>query len=88
MEATHRLVIRDIDKRDRSWPFAIWEVVKSSGCSTSSVTRTLRDLEELKLISRSKRGYGSRHYRITLAWGGADRVIDDFETAKVLRIAP
>lgn len=86
MEATHRLVIRDIDKRDRNIPFAIWEVVKSSGCSTSSVTRTLRELEELQLILRNNRGYGNRYYRMAAAWSTADVVIDDFETARVLRV--
>ena len=86
MEAMHRIVIRDIDKRDRAWPFAIWEVAKTTGCSTSSVTRTLRELETIKLISRSNRGYGSRHYRVTLAWNNVEQVIDDFETARVLRV--
>lgn len=86
MEATHRVVIRDIDKRDRNLPFAIWEVAKSTGCSSSSVTRTLRELEEINLILRSSRGYGNRYYRKALAWDTANQVIDDLETARVLRV--
>lgn len=87
MEATHRIVIRDIDARSRALPFAIWEVVKSTGISSSSVTRTLRELEEIGLILRSNRGYRNRYYRKALAWSSADIVIDDFETARVLRIS-
>ncbi len=87
IHSSHRNIINVIDSKWRDGaPFAIWEVVTASSMSTSSVTRTLLRLMELKLVSRRKKGYQRRHYRVTSQWITKDEVIQAFHWAAVLDI--
>ena len=87
-ESTHRKVIEFIGKnfQPSNLPFAIWEIRKGTGVSTSSVVRTLGKLVDFSFVIHSDRGYGSRHYRCALRWQTTRQVIEDFELGKILKI--
>lgn len=83
----HRKIIIEIDNKwHDGTPFAIWEVRNNVGVSTSSVTRTLKKLVDLRLLFYSSKGYVGRHYRVAARWINVDEVIENYEFAKILHI--
>jgi DNA-binding transcriptional regulator GbsR (MarR family) len=81
----HRKVITYIHLGLLKRRFAIWEIVDGCAVSTSSVTRTLRKLEDLKLVRHAKRGYKGRNYEVSSIWNkDVMKVIEAYEVAKTL----
>lgn len=85
--STHRKVMHCIHDnwRDGS-PFAIHEIMKISGVSKSSTTRTLNFLRKINYLDHSTKAWRGRHYRVSLRWISVDDVIRDFEYAKAMRV--
>lgn len=86
--STYKLVIEAIHKK---WydgtPFAIREVQSTSGCSTSSVARVMKNLVKLKMVVHSKKGFMGRHYRTDIRWPAkAKMAIQHYEWARILKI--
>ncbi len=88
--STHRKVIAYIHLGYQRKPFAIWELREGTLVSTSSVTRTLAKLVDLRLVRHlSKPGFKDRNYEVTKLWhdtGDVMKVIEIYELAKILNI--
>lgn len=88
--STHRKVIAYIHIAHQNKPFAIWEIRLGTAVSTSSVTRTLAKLVDLRLVRHlNKPGFKDRNYETTKLWhdtGDVMKVIEVYELAKVLNL--
>ncbi len=88
-QSTHRKVIAylHILYKQSGKRFAIWEVRHGADVSSSSVTRILKELVELKLVRHYEKGFMGRNYEVTQAWDtDIMKVIEVFELRRVLNL--
>lgn len=81
----HILVITIIhDKWANGEPFAIHQLVKLTGASTSSVTRIVMYLRTMLFLVHSAKAFNGKHYRVSATWPAtAALAIDAYEMSKL-----
>lgn len=86
--STHRKVIACIHENWKNGdPFAIHQIVRASGVSNSSVKRTLGYLVYIRHVSKTKKAFAGKFYRVSKTWPRTvTEAISNYETAKMVGI--
>src|SRR5262245_7446484 len=83
----HRQVIAFIHLGLRGRPFSIVDIRDGANVSTSSVTRTLKQLVNLRMLRHYCNRYAGRNYECSSQWSDdVMKNIEAFELAKILNL--